>query len=290
VHEPVLASDMRSVMAYAQSDYPVVLVVGVMRSGTTLLARDVSRSILRSPLLPEITPLSEIATVTAKWRAYEATRSATWLRSDSHIDDFLMSAFDSLLASGFESLSEEERECALGICMKDPRLALVPEEVLTIARSRDITLLVIVRNPMAVLASAYEVLRLRDKVVDVDALEVEIWHSFAGIERLIEELPSEAFRSAIIRYEDYCIDPVPNLQRLSELMGMALPEPFSELVLDPALSRMDRSDPFFSQMLEEPATPNQIRTYSNGLPDHLTERFSNTFSGLLERLGYPVSQ
>ena len=261
-----------------------------MRSGTTLLARDVSRSILRAPLLPEITPLSEIAAVTAKWRAYEASRSATWLRSESQIDDFLLGAFVSLLSSGIHSMSSGERERALGICIKDPRLALFPDEVLRVVRKRGVALLVIVRNPMAVLASAYRVLQARDRQVDVDALEAEIWHSFVGIERLLTALPSEDVLSAVIRYEEYCLNPEFDLRRVSEILGVALPAQSPDKELDDVLARMDRHDPFLSSMLEEPAAPKEESDWRVGLPEHLTERFSTNFSGVLHRLGYSESQ
>jgi hypothetical protein len=266
---------------YRKSALPVVLVVGVMRSGTTLLARDVSSKILGSPTLPEVTPLSEIALATAKWRDYESSRYGTWIRSDERISELLVAAYDSFVSSGIESMSPDELGQAQGICLKDPELALCIEEVLCIAARRDMSLVVIIRHPIAVVASAYGVLMKRDGSVDIDWLEQHIWHAFAGIERILAAQERGEASVFVVRYEDYCVDPDRALHAIAEHVGIPMRQKRGEQV-----SRLDRSDPFHSPLLLSSVSADRIDSWVSELPVDLSSRFSSTFSGVISRLGY----
>ena len=70
-----------------------LLITGPMRSGTTLIQREIVGKILKQPWRPEITPLSEVLALAARFRSgYEETRHNIWIEPTGIADALIETA------------------------------------------------------------------------------------------------------------------------------------------------------------------------------------------------------
>lgn len=251
----------------------VVIVTGALRSGTTMLAGDISE-LLRIKHEPEATPLSDALKLVSKWRTgYEKKRFESWIVDDKIPDalaDFALQQFF-LMGGGFN-------EWKLGKC---PELVLVADEIIWLMRRHNLKVVLCIREPLDVCASALDVQKINRFGHSRNFYLERIWRSFEGVLKLIEsEESSECLK--VVRYESYVENAKFELASIGKFLN--LPDEYSSEVR--FKRTFDTSDPYFTDLLDLPPTDVRVNSFTHRLLEEEQIELAEMFSGVRLKLGY----
>jgi len=250
-----------------------VIVTGPMRSGTTMVADNILTELLHSRPKPEITPLSDLLAVTTRWRSgYEPKRFAAWLRDDSLSYDLEDSSLVKLMPP------ESNGSWSVG---KDPELVRYPASLLRLVERNGIRLLLCMRDPLDVMASALEV-QNRQRYEHTPRFYLErVWESYEGLLELLSGIVNPR-QIHVVRYEDWVTDPSSGVQAVADWLEV----PFSGVGNGYATSA-DPSDPYSTLLYGKSPTPMMIGSFRRRLPRHKWSYLARVFCGLRAKLSYP---
>jgi len=249
-----------------------LLVTGPMRSGTTMLAGDLSRRVLGTKPLSEISPLGDLFAMTSLWRSfYDPARYNDWIKSDS--------LAERLLDSAINSFFPPDAALRLG---KDPRLICYPHE-LHYCVDRGLHLVIIYRDPMDVIASAFEVQRRQTYGHDRDFYEKEVGEAFAGLLR-IKTLPELVSRITLIRYEHYVESPSEYWHQIAKTVALPLLDWNGKEFH--ATRGADRNDPYWTPLMDQAVSTSRVGSARQTLSEASYARLELKFRGIRRSLGY----
>jgi hypothetical protein len=243
-----------------------------MRSGTTLINRDVCEKIIGIRPKAEISPLSEVISCASRFNEdYEFTRKQDWLPNSGLRDRLIALSLDYLLPSN-ASMSWQ-----VG---KDPNLVKFPKILTNLVTNKDLKLLLLVRDPLDVITSALAV-QSRQKFGHSKKFYIdEVFESYLGLIELIES-DHNSQDVYILYYEEYVQEPENHLKLISKWLGL-------EATLKPSRPKteFDQEDPYYSKLIEEPVSTESVNNFQVNLT--LIERhyLGYVFSGVRQKLGY----
>jgi len=250
-----------------------LLIIGVMRSGTTLVNRDICESIFKIPSKSEITPLVDSIQLAARWREnYETHRYQQWLKSGELSDKIIDVTLDYLMPDDLSHAWQVGKE---------PNLVKYPDDVLALALRKELHILLLVREPLDVISSALAVQKTQSyghtKRLYID----EVFRQYLGLLNFIDR--SNSMESVfLLKYEDYVSDPDNCLKKI----GNWLDVPFEKNEFNNIQIQVDYRDPYASKLLERSPSTESIGVYKSRLSVIERHYLANVYSGVREKLGY----
>ena len=250
-----------------------LMITGPMRSGTTLIQREIIGRILKQPWRPEITPLSEVLALAARFRyGYEEARQNTWIEPTGIADALIETALIRLMPLD---------DCDGWQVGKCPYLVKYANEIERLVRL-EVKFIVIVRDPLDVIASAIEVADKSPAIADRAAFINEVWEMFAGLEQLLKLAASNRRDFCIVHYEKFVTNDEQELSRIGQWLGE--PGPYEkELKL---AEEFDLEDGFVTDLFFQPTSDSKVEGFRHRLSATELGGFEETFSGVRWRLGY----
>lgn len=250
-----------------------VLITGTMRSGTTLINRDVCDSILQISAKSEITPLMESMSLAARWRKnYEKRRYQDWIVGDSLPDLIVDQTFDYLMPNSLDVRYQ------VG---KDPSLTNYADELLGLVLRKDILVLLCVRDPLDVISSAFQVQKRQTYGHTKKFYVDEVFNQFVGLISLLDA--SESTRNIhVINYERYVANPNKSLGEISKWLEVG----YAKTDFKNIQFEVDHNDPYTSILLNKAPSSESIGRYKQDLTSIERHYLTHVFSGIRHRLGY----
>ncbi len=258
-----------------------LIITGPLRSGTTMVAHEISRFI-GAKIRPEITPLSDLLRLTGKWRLNESDeRYSSWINLNE-IDRLLYEMV------GNHFLDGGHHNSAIHVA-KDPELLENPFELLNFVKVLDCPLVLVVRDPLDVLASCWEVQRKQTFGHTKSYYLKKVIRSFNGAIQILLDL-NHRDGIFLFRYEDFVNNPKNELDRLHKSIseGRAL-VPIRNHSDDARTSTaLASSNPYHTNLRGTPPQSTQIGKYKSRLS--LLERhyIVKTLSVARETLSYRI--
>ena len=249
-----------------------LLVTGPLRSGTTMIASDIATRVLQVTPKPEISPLSDVLALSAKWRKnYDPPRYEAWIRDDSLPNAHADWCLEQLMPAS------SEQAWQIG---KDPELVRFPDELERMSASGT-KILLCVRDPLDVMASALDVQRRQShghsRRTYIDAVQV----AYQGLLRLLSYADSSS-QYYVVRYEEYVRDAPEHWQLIADWLGV----PFANLQDSDFNRAVDTTDPYFTPLLYMAPTDKQVGAWKTRLRPHERRYLANVFSGVRASLDY----
>jgi len=253
-----------------------LLVTGVIRSGTTKIAQDVAERVLGIELLPEMRPLAEILGLADRWRAVASKKSDPWIGDGRFIDSLVDATVEHLFA---------QRLAASWTLGKEPGLTEYPKELTALVSRLSIPVLLCVRDPLDVIASALEVQRRQEYGHSRHFYVQTVWRSFEGLLLLLAEA-SRSRHFYVVRYEDYVEEPEKTLEAVAKWLDVD----FGNSKTVTSRTQHDESDPYFTELLDQPPSDGQVGSFRSRLSSAQLSYLADVFSGVRATLGYqPVT-
>jgi hypothetical protein len=164
---------------------------------------------------------------------------------------------------------------------KDPLLVCFPQELWEFTSLSNSRLLICIRDPLDVIASALEVQKIQKFGHSVDFYVEQVWRSFDGLRTLLEI--SRGFAQVhAIRYEDYCRDPRGELSRVASWLN----EPYAGTISDGHRREVSSTDPYATKLMWKPPSAQHIGIYRDRMELSEQDKFAQLFSGVREDLNY----
>lgn len=249
----------------------LIIITGPPRSGTTLANRILSTSPRCAQFLPECSFITEQIKQYAnilnfadkkRFSAYFSTREEcrTCFRAcvKAHLDSLIRVK---------PGIVQHEH-----VVLKDPMLSfylLQAQELLP----ADTRFVIMIRNPLAVMASMKMVESRRGGTWDIKAKVDEIFNFYYHLNRIREEaiLPSVCF----VRYEDIVLR---KWESLELFLGLSLSDDF---MLDKHGLEMDKEAPFYTPLYEKPVSNERVDAWQDDLSDVEILYIREIFSGIM---------
>ena len=250
-----------------------LLITGPMRSGTTLIQREIVGKILKQPWRPEITPLSEVLALAARFRSgYEETRHNIWIEPTGIADALIETALIRFMPLD---------DCDGWQVGKCPYLVKYANEIERLVRL-EVKCVVVVRDPLDVIASAMEVADRSPTTGSRDAFVNEVKEMFAGLEQLLKLASSNRRDFYIVHYEKFVMNDAQELSRMGQWLGETGPY---EKKLKLA-EEFDAGNPFVTDLFFQPTSDLNVGSFRYRLSAGALGGFEEVFSGVRRRLGY----
>jgi len=249
-----------------------IIVTGPMRSGTTMLAGDISANLLRITPMPEINPLLDLSEVVEKWiRHQDDSEYLAWLPSKD-ADRLLIKFATDLLFHPDDSWQ---------LC-KHPGLVLAPHS-LKLLLSEGFSILLIYRDPLDIMSSCLEVLPRQGYGHDEDFYITATWRAF---ETVLELLDCKSYYENlfIVRYEEYVCNSPRALEDIRRWLSLTpTPESTAAVGFTPPI---DNLNPYYTPLMGKRARTTQIGRAESDLPRDKSAEYKALFSGIRATLGY----
>lgn len=255
-----------------------LIVTGAMRSGTTMIAGDVCSEVLGLRPRSECTALSDLIQLANRWRTqFDEIRTRDWLRNSPS-----GGATDELLKCGVNTLMPVSDEVTWWIA-KDPELVLYPHELEQLLLNESNYLLICLRDPRDVMASALEVQKNQQYGHSREFYFNRVWQALDGVRTIAQHRETNS-RFHIVRYENFCRVPTNELLRIARWLN----EPYdgSTSSGDARTTSLSPDDPYVTPLMRRPVTDSQIGSFRNRLSVQDQKEVSHVFSGICEYFGY----
>jgi len=254
-----------------------LLITGAMRSGTTMVAGDVASEILGLRPRSECTALSDLTQLVNRWRTqYDERRTGDWLHN------IPSGGATELLKCGVNTLMPVSDELKWWIA-KDPSLALYPHELEQLLLDERNYLLICLRDPRDVMASALEVQKHQQYGHSREFYFNHVWRALDGVRTIAQNMEKNS-RFRIVRYESYCRAPTNELSSIARWLN----EPYggSTSSGDARATSLSPDDPYVTPLMRRPVTDSQIGSFRSRLSVQDQGQVSRVFSGICDFFGY----
>jgi hypothetical protein len=149
-------------------------------------------------------------------------------------------------------------------------------------RRQTLKVVLCIREPLDVLASALEVQRVNEFGHTREFYVDHVWRSFEGALQLIESGGGESKSLKVVRYESYVRNPELELASISQFLGIN-----SNSNLKLSYKRdFDANDPYNTELLGSRPTSIHVSSYIQRLSSSEQIDFAAMFSGVRSKLGY----
>lgn len=257
----------------------LIVICGPPRSGTTWLCRELCNAPGAYPFLPECTFLTQQIDLYHRTLHYgDRQRIQAYFGTDGNLRDFFRANVARLIeqAARFNRRNHDRI-----LVLKDPNLSLYLPDIKNLLPSHK--LIIIVRDPRDVLASMKNV-ALRGTLR---------WNAKATAEQLMNyyyQISSyqqhASISSILVRYEDLVSGQVTALRDFLQFPVLEAGS-ISSSVPDIG-SKLDSSDPFFSELYLQPTTREKIGSFASILTRGEISEFERVNSGVIRQWGYPL--
>jgi len=245
-----------------------------------MIADNVAAKILLCDLRPEMTPLSDVLAVTNMWRQdYEQERFDFWLKGNSVSRAVEDSCLQGLILKGLQG------SWFIG---KDPLLVNFPDEVLDLVERNGVCLLICVRDPLDVMASALEVQQRQSYgFTRRDYLKL-VQNSFRGLLRLVQASSSSP-AIYLVKYEDWATNWTDCGKRVADWLGAKVSwEGVPVSTGSTSWTTSANSDDLYHTPLHgQSPNPSNVGAFRERLPRPVWHYLARVFSNVRSELAYP---
>lgn len=253
----------------------LIVVSGPPRSGTTLVNRMICSSSSCAPMLPECSFITkQIETFNNILQYSDRERFAAYFGTRDECN----SCFRACIQENLKSLMRAEPKLAAykHIVLKDPTLCFFLTQAQDLL-PEDAKFVIVVRNPLGIIASLKGVAAKRGVAWNIkEASEMTINHFF----HLNQVRQERALNSVLyVRYEDLNSTGVNDLV---DFLGFSIPKD----VIDGKNKVHDKSDPFYTNLLDESLTEGRIDAWRNDLVADEISYVTEVFAGIMSFWDY----
>lgn len=260
-----------------QDGLSLVLIAGPPRSGTTWLHRELTKGAGASVFLPECTLLTQqIALYSNTLNTCDAQRFAAYFGTPDMLAACYRAQVDRMLDLVLTLNATPETRTLI---LKDPELSHVLTALSDVMPKH--RLIVLMRDPRDVIASMKRVSERKQEAWDLRNSMNFIYRYY----HVIRLYAANAGKNArIVRYEDLVRTGIEDLRSFLKLPLPAQGEQKS--VTADVATKLDRSDPFFSELYLKPTTTDAVGAYRATLDRDEIAHIEEVFSGVMQHWGY----
>lgn len=256
----------------------LIVVSGPPRSGTTLVNRMICSSSSCAPMLPEcsfITKQIEIFNNILKYS--DPDRFAAYFGTRDECN----SCFRACIQENLKSLMRAKPKLVAyeHIVLKDPTLCFFLTQAKDLLPA-DTQFVIVVRNPLGIIASLKSVAAKRGVAWNIkEASEMTINHFFH-----LNQVRHQGVLNSVhyVRYEDLNSTGVNDL---AEFLGFSI----AKNVIDGKNKVHDKSDPFYTNLLDESLTEDRIDAWRNDLTPDEIAYVIESFAGVMSFWNYSAA-
>lgn len=256
----------------------LVLVCGPPRSGTTWLNRELCNAPGAFPFLPECSYLTQQIGVYHRTRHYaDRQRMEAYFGTAEN----LLNYFRWNVANLIEQAAKlNPRDNARTLVLKDPELCLYLVDLNELLPPHK--LVVLVRDPRDVLASMKNVTARKKQPWDIEATG----RAFLNYYYQIGNHHQRGEKNCVfVRYEDLVAGCTSQLTEFLGFSPISLAEAAGSL-LD-LQRRLDRADPFYSDLYLKPTTSVKVGSYADALERSELRYVEKNYAAIFRQWGYP---
>lgn len=255
----------------------LILISGPPRSGTTWLNRELCVGREMFPFLPECSLITQQIELYSRTINYcDAHRFAAYFADEEGARIYYRENVGRLIDMAARLNRGPEMTT---LVLKDPGLSLYLKEAKAVFPPHKLVLLM--RDPRDVMASLKRVVHRKQVAWDMEAEATQLFDYYFHIGNYQQQADQDTL---LVRYEDLVSGNVDALQQF--LLRPVLQNEMKISEVAAMQNKIDKSDPFFSEMFLEPTTQSKIGSYREILSKKEIEHMEAVYAGVLQRWSY----